>query len=62
MNEETGFVVPYANPEQLADTLQRLIESPDLREQMGQAGKARYEALFTEAAFEERFMGFLGTF
>jgi phosphatidylinositol alpha-1,6-mannosyltransferase len=61
VNEETGLVVPYAHPEQLADALQRLIESPDLREQMGQAGKARYEAQFTEAAFEERFIGFLGT-
>lgn len=56
VDQETGFVVPYANPERLADTLQRLIESPDLREQMGQAGKARYEAQFTEAAFERRFL------
>ena len=61
VDQETGLVVPYAHPEQLADALQRLIESPDLRERMGQAGKARYEAQFTEAAFEERFMGFLGT-
>lgn len=58
-NEETGLVVPYANPEKLADALQRLIESPDLREQMGQAGQARYEAQFTETAFEKRFLELL---
>ncbi|CAA6693597.1 Unannotated [Lentimonas sp. CC19] len=61
VNQETGLVVPYADPEKLADALQRLIESPDLRKQMGQAGEARYEAQFTEAAFEARFLGFLET-
>lgn len=59
VDQETGFVVPYANPERLADSLQHLIEDSELRQQMGVAGKARYEACFTEAAFERRFLKIL---
>ena len=59
VDQETGFVVPYANPERLADSLQHLIEDSELRQQMGVAGKARYEACFTKAAFERRFLKIL---
>jgi glycosyltransferase involved in cell wall biosynthesis len=36
---ETGFLVPPADPEQLADRYLRLIHNPDMREKMGKAGR-----------------------
>ncbi len=37
----TGFLVPPRDPDALADALQRLAADPDLRQQMGTAGRAR---------------------
>lgn len=36
-----GFVVPVASPGELADRLERLVRSPDLRERMGAAARVR---------------------
>lgn len=38
---ESGFVVPPQNPAALAEVLQKLVTNPDLRQQMGQAGRER---------------------
>jgi phosphatidylinositol alpha-1,6-mannosyltransferase len=59
MDCKTGFVVPYANPEKLADALEKLLTDPALRRRMGEAGRKRYELHYTEAAFEKRFLAML---
>jgi glycosyltransferase involved in cell wall biosynthesis len=41
-----GFVVPARAPEQLADALERLWRSPDLRTAMGAAGRERVRSSF----------------
>jgi L-malate glycosyltransferase len=38
-NGETGFLVPPSNPQVLAAAIQKLIEDPSLRREIGQAGK-----------------------
>jgi glycosyltransferase involved in cell wall biosynthesis len=44
---ETGILVRPADSEALARALARLIESPDLREKLGSAGRRRFEQNFT---------------
>jgi glycosyltransferase involved in cell wall biosynthesis len=43
----TGMLVEKKNPDQIAAAICRLVESPDLRERMGKAGKERYEKYYT---------------
>jgi glycosyltransferase involved in cell wall biosynthesis len=43
----TGFIVEPERPIELADRLARLIESPDLRRQMGDAARGRVRERFT---------------
>jgi glycosyltransferase involved in cell wall biosynthesis len=45
-NEIDGMLVPPADEDQLAAALARLIEDPDLREQLGRAGRRRVEEDF----------------
>jgi hypothetical protein len=45
-HDRTGLLVPPGDEAALADTLARLIESPDLRRALGQAGRARLESEF----------------
>jgi colanic acid/amylovoran biosynthesis glycosyltransferase len=56
---QTGFVVPRRNPAALADKLKLLVGDPDLRQQMGEAGRLRVSRLFRVAdqiaAFEKFF-------
>jgi glycosyltransferase involved in cell wall biosynthesis len=40
-DDQTGLLVPTENPEALAAMLQRLIDNPDLRLRLGQAGQRR---------------------
>lgn len=40
-DNQTGLLVPTENPKALAAALQRLIDNPDLRMQLGQAGQKR---------------------
>jgi len=40
-HEQSGFVVPPGKSKRLTDAFRRLLESPELRAQMAQAGKAR---------------------
>jgi glycosyltransferase involved in cell wall biosynthesis len=49
-----GFLVPQKNIEDLADKLEILIMNPELRNEMGLAGKKRYEEKYTLAIFENR--------
>ncbi|MDW7992467.1 MAG: glycosyltransferase [Anaerolineae bacterium] len=44
----TGLVVPPRDPQALAAALRNLLENPDLRQRMGEAGRARVEAEFTQ--------------
>ena len=50
----TGYLVPQKNAIALADKLELLIANPSLGEEMGLAGKKRYEENFTLEIFEKR--------
>lgn len=47
---ETGYLTPVGDAVALADALQRLLEAPQRRQQMGQAGRQRAEKRFSLAA------------
>src|SRR5438094_862985 len=51
---ETGLLVPPARPDALAAALTRLLNDPDTRRRMGQAGRRRVEAHFSWASVAER--------
>lgn len=51
-----GFVVERNDVMTLANALEQLITNPALRQQMGEAGYARYKELYTLEAFERRFV------
>ena len=51
----TGFIVPKRDPQAIADKLALFIENADLRKQMGQAGRKKYESAYTLEHFETRF-------
>jgi len=55
----TGFLIPKNDPIALADKLELLINNPDLRKQMGQAGRKRYEEKFTLEIFENNLKNIL---
>jgi len=47
-NEDTGLVVPPADPDALANALTRLLESTELRVRYGTAAQYRARAMFTQ--------------
>ncbi len=49
---KTGFLVPQKDSQALAQKLEILIRNPELRQQMGFAGRKRYEENFTLEHFE----------
>jgi alpha-maltose-1-phosphate synthase len=51
---ETGILVPPSNPGTLAEALTRLLNDPDARRRMGQAGRRRVEGHFSWASVAER--------
>ena len=55
----SGFLVPQRDAPALAEKLEVLIKDPDLRQKMGSAGRARYEAQFTLERFERRMVEIL---
>lgn len=57
----TGFLVPQKDAAALADKLQILINNPELRSQMGTAGREKYEKEFTLATFEDTLTSILNT-
>ena len=56
---KTGFVVERQNPEQLADRIEILLNDKKLRENMGKAGRIKFEEEFTLSKFEERMVDVL---
>ena len=57
----TGFLVPQNNAQALADKLAILINNPEIRQQMGVAGREKYEKEFTLATFEITLTSILNT-
>ena len=55
----TGILCDKRNPSGLADAIGKLLEQPDVCREMGNAGRSRYEKLFTKTAFERRFVEIL---
>ena len=55
----SGFLVAQRDVGALANKLEVLIKDPDLRQRMGAAGRARYEAQFTLDRFERRIVEIL---
>jgi glycosyltransferase involved in cell wall biosynthesis len=54
-DRQTGMLARSGQPEALADALEPLLVSADLREQIGRAGRERYEQEYTDAAMRKRF-------
>jgi rhamnosyl/mannosyltransferase len=54
-HEETGLVVPPADPAALAAAMQRLWDNPELARRMGEAARRRFDAEFTAARMAERY-------
>jgi len=48
VDELTGIMVPRQDARALADSLERLVGDPDLRQRMGRAGRARVEEFFDQ--------------
>lgn len=47
VDNETGILVPRANPEALAEAINSLIQTPERAEKMGRAGRLRVENYFS---------------
>lgn len=58
---KTGFVVERQNPEQLEGRIETLLNDKKLREEMGSAGRIKFEQEFALRKFEERMTDVLGT-
>ena len=55
----TGFLVSQKDVHALADKLEILIKKPELRKQMGEAGRSKYEEEFTLEKFENRMLNII---
>jgi glycosyltransferase involved in cell wall biosynthesis len=55
-----GFLVPQKDSLALANKLETLIKDLNLRNKMGLAGRAKYEADFTLGKFEKNLTAILG--
>jgi glycosyltransferase involved in cell wall biosynthesis len=53
-----GLLVPVDDAAALAGALRRLIDDADLRVGLARAGRARYEAAFTEVAVVRQYRAF----
>jgi glycosyltransferase involved in cell wall biosynthesis len=54
-DRRTGMLARSGEPDALADALEPLLESPDLRNSLGRAGRERFMRDFTDVAMRERF-------
>lgn len=48
IDHENGFIVGPHQPERIADAILKLIENPDLRNRMGEAGRKKFEQFYTK--------------
>jgi glycosyltransferase involved in cell wall biosynthesis len=62
VNNKTGYIVPKNDAAELANKLVSLINDPSLRQNMGIAGKKRFEENFTIRQFEERMVRIMTEF
>ncbi len=53
-HNKTGLIVPPRDADALAAAMRRLLDDPDLRQQMGRAGFQRLQTTFTEQKMVER--------
>lgn len=53
---EQGFLVPPANPDELAGAILALLKDPDLRRRMGHAGRLKVEAEYSSKAMTNRYL------
>lgn len=58
-DSKTGYIVEKQNPLILAQQIEYLLDHPELRKQMGQAGKNKFQKEFTLEKFEERMKAIL---
>ena len=58
-DEATGYIVEKYNAQMLNEKLSILIQSPELRTTMGNAGRKRFEAFFSEESFNKRYRALL---
>lgn len=58
LDGKTGYVVPAKNPKALAAALQKLIQNPDLRQDMGAQGRARAEHSFSLDGCVDQYVSF----
>jgi phosphatidyl-myo-inositol dimannoside synthase len=54
LDGETGLLVDALDPDELAAALTRLLASPDLAHRLGEAGRRRFEQVFTPTHFRQR--------
>jgi glycosyltransferase involved in cell wall biosynthesis len=52
---ETGFLIPWDNPQEAVLAFEKLIESAELREKLGKAGQQRVNDYFNEEKYLENF-------
>ena len=55
-NGKTGLIVEKGNPQNLADTIEVLLNNETLRNRMGAEGRKKYEREYTLEHFEQRFV------
>jgi glycosyltransferase involved in cell wall biosynthesis len=55
---ETGLLVPVDDSAALGRSIKHLAENPTLRERLAEAGRAEYEASYTERAVVEQYLTF----
>lgn len=55
----TGYIVPQKDSATLAVAIQKLLDNPEKARIMGQAGRIRYEEMFTAARFEANLISIL---
>jgi glycosyltransferase involved in cell wall biosynthesis len=56
LDGETGLLVTSPTPEEYAERIVQLAEHPEDRVRLGVAGRARYEAYYTQEAFGKRML------
>lgn len=55
LDGETGFLIPWDQPDAAMNAFEKLIDSVDLRQKMGSAGQSRTKMLFNQEKYFENF-------